>query len=140
MYRYLDRRVTDLAEPQRLLLAAMRLWVESARTGRCSCAMLAKGFAQRGIGPAARDFSIAMAALDSDALGKLRFGCRHSAIVGEDEARLLALFDAAIAGHPQRVRRIATVLVRDDATGPLATAVEWIAVHLSNGTYMEQDQ
>ncbi len=140
MYRYLDRGVTELGEPQRFLLAAMRTWVESARGGRCACATLAAGFVHRGIGPAVRDFGIAMAALDRDARGKLRFGCRHAIVVSEDEARLLALFDAGLAGQPDRVRRIAASLVRDDAAATLSTAVEWIAIHLSDGTFMEHDR
>lgn len=140
MYRYLDRHVADLGEPQRFLLAAMRLWVESARAGRCNCAALVTGFAHRGVGAAVRDFGIAMAALDRDGLGKLAFGQRHASRVSEDEARLLTLFDAALAADPPRVRRIAATLVREDATATLATAAEWIALRLSDGNFMEQDQ
>jgi len=140
MYRYLDRRVTDLGEPQRFLLAAMRLWVESARGGRCCCAALVRGFAHCRVGAAVRDFGIAMTALDRDALEKLTFGCRRAMRVREDEARMLTLFDAALGADAPRVRRIAATLVRDETTATLATAVEWVAVRLSDGSFMEHDQ
>jgi len=140
MYLYLDRRAADLGEPHLFLLAAMRLWVESARAGRCSCATLVKGFAQRGVDAAVRDFGIAMTALDRDALEKLGFGCRHAMRVSEDEARLLTLFDAALAGDQPRVRRIAATLVREEAAATLATAAEWVALRLSDGSFMEHDQ
>lgn len=140
MYRYLDRPVWDVPEPHRFLLAAMRLWVQQARAGRCPCRALADGFAARGIAPALRDFAMAMATLDGDATSTIRFADRGCPVVRDDEARLLALYDAALAGLPDRVRRIAATFVADDAAGRLATAVEWVALHLSDGTFVERDQ
>ncbi len=139
MYAFLDRQVWDIDEPHRFLLAAMRSWVGAARTGRCTCSAIADGFAARGVPLAARDFAIAMSALDRDGLGTLRFGARGCACVGEDEARILTLFDAAFAGVPERVRRIAATLVAEDAAGTLASAAEWVGVHLGGGTFVERD-
>ncbi len=139
MYAFLDRQVWDIDEPYRFLLAAMRGWVHAARSGRCPCAAVAGGFVARGAPLATRDFLIAMSAIDRDGIGPSRFGARGCASVGEDEARLLALFECAMAGVPDRVRRVAATLVRDDAAEPLATAAEWVAVHLSGGAFVERD-
>ena len=139
MYAFLDRQVWQIEEPHRFLLAAMRNWVSAARGGRCPCAAVAEGFVQRGVPLATRDFLMAMAALDRDGLGALRFGARGCACVSEDEARILGLFEAAMAGVPDRTRRIAATLVAEDAAGTLATAAEWVGVHLGGGTFVERD-
>ena len=139
MYRFLDRAIWEIDEPYLFLLTAMRLWVEQARAGRCPCAMLAAGFAHRNAEGAVRDFTIAMAALDRVGLATLSFGSRGCLTVREDEARLLALFGAALGGDPERVRRIGATIVTDDAVGSLANAVEWVALHLAQGVIEERD-
>ena len=139
MYQFLDRKVWQLDEHHRFLLAAMRLWVESARGGRCACTALADGFAARGVGAAIRDFGMATVSLDRDGIDTLRFAPRGAEAAGEDEARLLALFDAGLAGDAPRLRRIAATLVTDEAVARLATAVEWVALHLTNGVIEERD-
>ena len=79
MYRYLDRAVGRLDEPERFLLTAMRAWVGAARAGRCCCHALHAGFARRGIAEALPDFTMLMATLDQESLGQLRFGGAGSA-------------------------------------------------------------
>lgn len=140
MYRFLDRAIWEIDEPYRFLLTAMRLWVERTRAGQCPCAALSGGFTYRNAEGALRDFTIAMAALDRDALTKLSFGQRGCLSVREDEARLLALFAAALGGEPDRVRRIGAALVAPEAVAPLATAVEWVALHLAQGVIEERDR
>jgi hypothetical protein len=140
LYRFLGRAIWEIDEPYRFLLTAMRLWVERARTGQCPCAALAGGFTQRGAAAGLRDFGIAMAAIDRDALGQLSFGARGCLSVREDEARLLALFEVAIGGEPDRTRRIASSIVKEDAVAPLATAVERVSLHLAQGVIEERDQ
>lgn len=140
IYAYLDRTTGALAPPQRALLLAMRAWVAGARTGRCPCAEVGAALATTGADGVARDFGIAMATLDRDAAAPLRFGTRHADRVGDDEARLLALFDAARSGRGERVRRIAAGLVREDAVARLATAVGLVAMHLAQGVFEERDR
>lgn len=140
MYRFLDRTIREVDEPYRFLLVAMRLWVERARAGQCPCAVLSAGFAYRNAEGALRDFAIAMASLDQDAQARLHFGRRGCLTVREDEARLLALFAAALGGEPERVQRIGATIVVPDAVAPLATAVEWVAMHLARGVIEERDR
>lgn len=140
MYAYLDRRVDTLDEPVGFLLAAMRMWVHRARAGRCPCAALAPAFASKGGDPALRDFLITMAALDRDGTGRLAFSTVGAERVSDDEARLLGMFSAALAGKFATTRRIAAGLVQDEALPRLTTAVEWVATHLSNGVFEERDQ
>lgn len=140
MYAYLDRSVETLDDRAGFLLAVMRMWVHRARAGRCPCAALTPAFKRNGGEPALRDFLIAMATLDRDGTGRLAFSPIDAERVSDDEARLLGMFDAALAGHFGTARRIAAGLVNDEALPRLATAVEWLATHLSNGVYMERDQ
>lgn len=140
MYAYLDRRADTLDEPAGFLLAAMRMWVHRVRAGRCPCATLGPAFARNGGEPALRDFLIAMTTLDRDGIGRLAFATMGAERVSDDEARLLGMVAAALAGHFGTARRIAAGLVTDDAVPRLATAVEWLATHLSNGIFVERDR
>lgn len=140
MYRFLDRPMAELDEPDRFLVAAFRIWTDAARGGRCPCAALLRGFATRGVMAALGDFSIAMAALDQQALTWLRFGRIGAPDTSEDEARVLALFAAARCGAAERVRRIAATLVADDAAATLAIAAEWVTHHFATPTILENDE
>ena len=137
MYQFLDRAIWEIDEPFRFLLGAARTWVEHGRSGRCSCAALTAGFAARSAPLAVRDFNMAMAVLDNEALGSMRFAPRRTIAIGEDEARLMTLFAAALVADRGQVRRIAATLVEDAAAAPLATAVEWVAQHLRHGVAVE---
>lgn len=140
MYRFLDRALWEIDEPYRFLIAAMRLWVRRTRAGQCPCVALVPGFTYLHAEGALRDFSVAMGTLDRNALTTLRFGqCGEPAVL-EDEARVTALFSAALAGTPDRVRRIAATLVTEGAVDCLTTAVEWVALHLSQGVIEERDR
>ena len=139
MYRFWDRQTDALAEPLRFLLAAMRAWTGAARAGRCSCAAVARGFAWHHAQAALPDFAMLMTTLDRDHQTLLRLGAIGSPLVTEDEARLLALLDAALAGAPARVARIATTLVAGEATSRLSTAAGLLALHLTDGIFVERD-
>lgn len=140
MYRFLDQPVADLDEAHGFLLGAIRSWVACARAGRCLQVDLGRPFVQRGIPAALGDFAMAMAALDRDGLGRLRLSVRGSGRVNHDEARLLALFDAGLAGMPRRLRRIAAGLVSGDASPTLVQAVEQVAVALTGTIFVERDR
>ena len=141
MYRYLDQDTTRLDEPHKFVVAAMRRWVEAARAGRCACASLRPAFARQDATSAMGDFGIAMSTLDREGLAPLRFGGRATSRVTDDEARLLALFEAARAGtSPVRLRRIAATLVADAAADRLAMAMQFVAAHLDSGVIVERDR
>ncbi|WP_188055411.1 MULTISPECIES: hypothetical protein [unclassified Sphingosinithalassobacter] len=140
MYAFLDQPVQELESPYGALLEASRTWVHHASTGRCACAALAWRFEQAGAPEAARDFVMAMQLLNREGLAKLHFGPPGFGSVRDDEARLLVLFAAGLAGTPARVHRLAATLVREDAVRTLAIAVEQVALRLSNGIFLERDR
>ena len=134
MYRYLDRAIRRLGEPEQFLLIAMRTWVGAARAGRCCCQALQAGFARRGIAEALPDFNMMMVTLDQDGFGHIRFGAAGSARVTDDEARMLALFEVAREGPIARLKRVAAGLVAEDAVGILAQATDFVATAMATGT------
>lgn len=136
MYQFLDRSVGSLPEPHAFLLSAMRLWVASARTGRCACRAVLHGFVRRGVPDVVQDFAMAMAALDRDGLSRLTF-VPDGVTVGDGEARALAVFDAGAAGAS--ARRIAAGLVTEEAVSVLALAAERVMARLTDGIFVERD-
>lgn len=140
MYRFIDRPVATLHEHHRFLLGAVRQWTMAARAGRCRCRRLSFAFAHRGVAAALPHFDIAMATLDREAGVLLRFGALDSAATTDDEARVLALFDAALAGEAARARRIAAALVDTKAATQLTTAAGLVAMHLAQTIITEEDE
>ena len=140
MYRFLDRPVADLDPTHRFLLAGMRLWVAATGSARAHHAPVARAFAQAGTIDAAGDFAIAMRTLEEEDGWIWRLAVASHRDVTEDEARLLALFDAGLAGRAPLVRRLAAGLVSGDAVGQLALAVELAAMRLTGGVMMERDR
>ncbi|MFA6113723.1 MAG: hypothetical protein WC729_07010 [Sphingomonas sp.] len=134
MYRYLDRAIRRLDEPEQFLLVVMRTWVGAARAGRCCCHALHAGFAGRGIAEALPDFNMMMVTLDQDGFGHIRFGAAGSARVTDDEARMLALFAVAREGPIARLKRVAAGLVVEGAVARLAQSADFVATALGAGT------
>lgn len=134
MYRFLDRHVADLDPSHRFLLTAMRLWTNVAANPEA----VARTFSAAGATETLCDFGIAMTTLERDSSWMLRLAPAGHGRVQEDEARLLALFDAGLAGRPVDVRRLAASLVSDDAAPRLATAVELIALRITDGVFVER--
>lgn len=126
MYDYVDRPVASLPDPDSFILSAMRGWVAAARSGRCTCAVLGRGFEARAIPEALKDFAIAMATLDRDGCAKLGFGPVSAPTVTDDEARLLALFAMGRDGSAAQRARAAAVLVEEHAVGRLQRAISLV--------------
>ncbi|MEI9926924.1 MAG: hypothetical protein WDN44_03445 [Sphingomonas sp.] len=128
MYRYLDRTLSQLEPPAMFLVGAMRDWVWSVGHERCPCRALIARFAAAGLGGTAFEFGTAMAILNRGALDMLRFGPPGYARISDDEARLLALFDA----QNQTARhRMAAVLVEEAAVARLTQAIAAIVADLA---------
>ena len=140
MYRFLDRTAATLPDRYRFLLDAMRLWTQAARAGRCPCRALLQGFVRHGVPDALRDFGAVMATLDAHAPAVLRFGLPGAARVTDDEARLLAMFAAALDGTPAPVRRVAASVGGEPAAARLAIAAERVALHLAGTIITEKDE
>lgn len=132
MYRYLDRPMSALGTPERLLVWAMRHWVQSLGLGRCACGTLSTAFRGHGVAEALDDFYLAMKELNDNAQALVRFAppcCGH---VNDDEAKLLALFDAGARGSSRTTRRMAEQLVQADAALNLAVTIERAAAIIMN--------
>ena len=132
MYEFLDRSVASLSAADRFLVSAMRAWVSEARSGRCHCSGLVYAFRYHRMEVALADFGTFMTALDSAAIGHLRFGSLDSVRLTDDEARILALFDVARAGPVDRLRRVSASLVNDDAVPRLVQAVDFVALAMAD--------
>lgn len=122
MYRYLDRPAMKLDDDDLFALSAMRCWVQAARTGRCPCAAIQSGFKSRNVQDATKAFLCVMTLIDRNGIGQFRFAPIGFDRVGDDEARLLALF-AAARTNPQRLGRWTANLVVEEMGEPLAAAV-----------------
>ncbi|MGJ3629357.1 hypothetical protein AB5I41_25405 [Sphingomonas sp. MMS24-JH45] len=118
---------------------AARLWAATAATW-VRQAPVTRSFAAAGAVETLGDFGMTMTTLERDAGWLLRLGAAGDPRVGDDEARLLALFDAAIAGRPVYVRRHAAALVEEDAVSRLALAVESVATRITDGVFVERDR
>jgi hypothetical protein len=106
--------------------------VNAARSGRCLCSALSYAFRHHGLEYALADFSTVMAALDSAAIGHLRFGSLDLERLTDDEARILALFGTARAGSLGQLRRASASLVREDAVTGLAEAVDFVVLAMAD--------
>lgn len=92
MYRYVDRAVADLDEPERLLILAMRDWVAAASRGRCPVdAVMPRMLAHRLIG-GLEPFHFIMATLASHGRSRFQFACPCHQTISEGEAILLSVF------------------------------------------------
>jgi hypothetical protein len=131
MYRFLDRRRDGLARRDLFLLGAMRAWAGAAQRGCCPLDGLTERFDAVGAADAAADFAIAMAALHCDGVVPLGFAFAGYDGITDDEARLLALFDAPDA----LADRMAATLVRQDAAPHLARAAGRVAARLRGAPF-----
>lgn len=130
MYAYLDRPVRDLAETDLFLVSAMRGWVAAARSGRCACGALRRGFEARAVADALTNFATAMALVDRHGIGMFRLAPVAGCCVTDDEARLLSLFALARGGDSASLGRAATVIVQKPAVPHLIHAVNFVGAAL----------
>ncbi|CAN5384231.1 hypothetical protein BH10PSE12_BH10PSE12_35080 [soil metagenome] len=95
MYDFLDRRVAELDPGGRLLIWAMRLWMEAWGERRCPPARLRSTFRQWRVLPALPHFHMAMMLLARDGRETLPFAPCNCGRVSEGEALMLSLVRAA---------------------------------------------
>src|SRR3546814_1817374 len=76
LYDLVDRPIAMLPTGSLFLLRAMRGWALACRARACPPGPLVTSFLKAGAIEALPHFHIAMAALNSDALGTLHFNCR----------------------------------------------------------------
>jgi hypothetical protein len=132
MYDLVDRPVTRLAPGGRFLLQAMRGWIHAATIGHCPPGMLAPVFARHGVLSALPPFHHLMLHFNHRALGTLAFAPLACARIGEDEAVLLRLCEAATAS-PCHATATLRLLVEEDAVEPAFAALLTMAARLRAG-------
>src|SRR3546814_18989601 len=84
-----SRPIAMLPPGSLFLLRAMRVWALACRARACPPGPLVTSFLKAGAIEALPHFHIAMAALNSDALGTLHFNCIHKPVISDGEAILL---------------------------------------------------
>lgn len=127
MYRFLDRNIAELDAGTGVLLWAMRSWVATTTRHRCPTAALSGAFLHWGIADLLPDFDMTMRQLYVNGTAWLHFGPPHCDRVREDEARLIALFHAAVLAECPSARRMAAQLVEDDTLATFTLALHGAA-------------
>src|SRR3546814_9539859 len=92
LYDLVDRPIAMLPTGSLFLLRAMRGWALACRARACPPGPLVTSFLKAGAIEALPHFHIAMAALNSDALGTLHFNCIQKPVINAGEAILLKLW------------------------------------------------
>lgn len=131
MYDFIDRPVTALNRGGRLLVWAMRQWVQAAQAGRCPCGDLRPTFESRGLGAVYPHFHGMMAVLNRHAVETMRFGAVDCARVSEHEALVISLIRAAQGEEKLRVGETAALIVGRQQypylLGPMAALAQALA-------------
>jgi hypothetical protein len=127
MYRFMDRPVSSLAPGHQILVWSMRGWVAAMALQRCPCAALGASFERWRVADLLSDFNMTMCLLNGEAQGHLHFCRPDCGTIRDDEAMLLALFDAAASDDYRRLQRIAAQIVKPEAVSPLIAAASGAA-------------
>src|SRR3546814_15230891 len=85
LYDLVDRPIAMLPTGSLFLLRAMRGWALACRARACPPGPLVTSFLKAGAIEALPHFHIAMAALNSAALGTLHFNCIHKPVISDGE-------------------------------------------------------
>lgn len=115
MYDFVDRPIDQLGNSGRFLLWAMRKWTDAAMRSACPAVLLSQGFTAVGALPALPDFHFAMATLNRRARGQMLLAPMRCGLIGEDEAVMIALWQAAAADRAAQLRASLTLIVHGDA-------------------------
>lgn len=128
MYDFIDRPVESLGNSGRFLLWALRGWVHAAVQGACPPAALHRGFAHVNALSALPDFHAALALLNADARETLSLAPAGCSRIAEDEALLLAIWQAA---RLDRAAPILALLFEADTTPSVVRALRAAADSLA---------
>lgn len=111
MYQYLDRPVSGLAEGERVMVWAMRRWLDARRDGDCPLQPVGAMFAARRLLPALAPLDAAMTLLARHARQTLVFAPLRCRRVAEGEALLLGLLGGVLRESPGRSLTTASLIV-----------------------------
>ncbi len=131
MYDYVDRPVSQLRDRDHFLVWAMRRWVHAAHDGQCPPSIIGPAFSRWRMLGALPHFHLAMILLNRQARGPIRFGPMPCPYVTEDEAVLLALVNAFIAGNNSCAHATVSLLVQEDAINGLVTCLTTLSTRLT---------
>ncbi|PKB13524.1 hypothetical protein B0I00_3329 [Novosphingobium kunmingense] len=123
MYAFVDRPLAQLDAASRLLVWAMRSWVEAVGRRQCPGFVIGTAFARHNMIAGIQPFLRMMAGLNRGGLENLEFcrlACNH---VSEHEAILLQLVSDARSQEVVSVRDTLSILVEEDYVGDLFEAV-----------------
>ncbi|AKH43946.1 hypothetical protein FHS61_002647 [Altererythrobacter atlanticus] len=127
MYDYIDRPLEGLAERQRFLVWAMRLWVMSKHQARCSVRAVEPLFREKEAEGALGAFHCLMSVLARHTRCPLHFSAPCCPSVAEGEALLLTLIGAAGHVPPEDLAARCEGLIGDERAPELAFVVDRLA-------------
>lgn len=138
MYAIVDRPVAELEPSSRLLVWAMRSWVEAVGRRQCPGLVIGPAFAKQNMIASLKPFLRMMAGLNRGGLENLEFcrlACTH---VSEHEAILLQLVSDAGGGEVLIVRDTLSMLVEEEYVGDLFEAVVRLGGGLGRASESQQ--
>lgn len=127
MYRYLDRPLTNLSDGERVLVWAMRRWLDARRAGECPAQSIGAVFSTRQVLAGLAPFQQVMTLLDRQGRQTLVFAPLRCRRVSEGEAVLLTLVGGVLATGPTRTHATATLLVSPDHVNGVVDALARLA-------------
>lgn len=131
MYHYLDQPVDRLDAGSRLVLGAMRAWVDAARQRICPPRALIAAMPQPELCPAVGDLHRTMVMLHHFGISPMPFGERDLRTITEGEAIMLTLWESVTADQPARTAALLAHLVSEAAIAPMQAAMVRAAACLS---------
>lgn len=127
MYDFVDRPVTSLDHGGRFLIWSMRSWVKSIHEGRCPCTAIGPAFSKWKMIAGLPHFQTMMLIFNRDARKTFSFGPLDCNRVREHEALIITLVCAMRAGRGGTVRATLALMVKEEVTTELMTAVAALA-------------
>lgn len=134
MYDLIDRPVMQLAPGGRFMIWAMRGWIQSATRGTCPPGALAPAFARHGVLPALPHLHMMLAELNRRSTRQIAFSPLACHYIGDDEAVLLQVCRDATEAPP-RARATLTLLLEEEAVGPVFSALIAAMAFLREGGF-----
>jgi len=127
LYQYIDHPLDGLAERERFLVWAMRIWVMSRHQARCSVRAVEPLFREREAEGALGAFHCLMSVLARHVSTPLHFCAPCRPAVSEGEALLLTLIGAAGRATPEDLALRCEALIGAERSAELAFVVDRLA-------------
>ena len=131
MYQYLDGRVIDLREGERVLVWAMRRWLLAVRRGECPLQPVGAMFSAHRVLPGLASFHEVMDLVSRRTRQNLAFAPLRCRRIADGEALLLSMIRGVLHRPPAQTFATATLIVGDPNADVLISALVSLAAALA---------